>query len=116
MNGLRDMLDQNNVLVKSFCIDRDCLECVSEKFLHEQRLCRNGLNGRCAIASNNRKQIDGWQYNLPTALEVAGLIVNDFNMENFECNVIVEHNKMGLQRISELYPNFMEFSYPLLFP
>lgn len=62
------------------------------------------------------RQSNGWQYNLIIASAVVALIVGDFSIENFKCDVIVEHNKRGLQRISELHPSFMALSYLLLFP
>lgn len=38
------------------------------------------------------KQSEGWQYSLPTSSKVAALIVGDFGVENFEHNIIVEHD------------------------
>lgn len=64
----------------------------------------------------NTRQINGYQYNLPITLNVAVLITGDFNFNNFEVNVIIEHNRRGLQRISEFHPNFMAFNYLWLFP
>uniref|UniRef100_A0A803P9K7 DNA helicase n=1 Tax=Cannabis sativa TaxID=3483 RepID=A0A803P9K7_CANSA len=58
---------------------------------------------------------DGCQYNLPTVSEVA-LIVGDFNEENCERDVIVEHRTNRLQRITDLHPSFMPMTYPLIHP
>lgn len=64
----------------------------------------------------NTKGKDGHEYNIPTASEVIDLIVSDLTVENFERDIIVLHNKEGLQRISALHPSFMAMRYPLLFP
>ncbi|XP_075654823.1 uncharacterized protein LOC142624994 [Castanea sativa] len=56
------------------------------------------------------------QYNLPTALEVAGLIVNDFDPNNGYRDITVEDRDLGLQHISEIHLAFMAMQYPLLFP
>ncbi|KVF63818.1 hypothetical protein Ccrd_026724 [Cynara cardunculus var. scolymus] len=44
-------------------------------------------------------------YNLPSANEVAGLVVGDLSENNFEHDVIVEHRTTGLQRITDLHPS-----------
>ncbi|KAH0644169.1 hypothetical protein KY284_032053 [Solanum tuberosum] len=59
---------------------------------------------------------DGRQYNIPTTSEVAGLIVGDLTEENFQRDIIVEHRKNGLQRITDLHPSFMSMTYPLIHP
>ncbi|XP_077223478.1 uncharacterized protein LOC143857091 [Tasmannia lanceolata] len=56
------------------------------------------------------------QYNMPTATEVAALIVGDLNDTNVESDVIIEHKRDGLKRISDLHPSFMAIQYPVLFP
>lgn len=53
---------------------------------------------------------------MPCCSEVAALIVGDLDEENVHRNIIVEHRREGLQRISELHPSFMAMRYPLLFP
>ena len=55
------------------------------------------------------------KYNLPTALQVTGLIVGDFDPNNGYCDIIVEDRDNGLRRISEIHPNFMAMQYPLHF-
>ncbi|KVH99519.1 hypothetical protein Ccrd_022246, partial [Cynara cardunculus var. scolymus] len=64
----------------------------------------------------NSPTTDGRQYNLPSAIEVAGLIVGDLSENNFERDVIVEHRTTGLQRITDLHPSFMSMTYPLIHP
>ncbi|KVH98723.1 hypothetical protein Ccrd_023051 [Cynara cardunculus var. scolymus] len=60
--------------------------------------------------------MDVRQYNLPSANEVACLIVGDLSENNFERDVIVEHRTTGLQRITDLHPSFMSMTYPLIHP
>ena len=59
---------------------------------------------------------DGRQNNIPTASEVAELIIGDLTDANFQRDVIVEHRKNGLQRITDLHPSFMSMTYPLIHP
>ncbi|KAL7590601.1 hypothetical protein Lser_V15G37887 [Lactuca serriola] len=98
---LKVMLDSNNALVKSYRMVRDTL--------HENS-CAN-LKLRLI---GKRKQ-DGRTYNLPTSSEVAALVVGDF-CDSIEKRDIVFQTSSGLlQRISELYPSYLAFQYPLLF-
>lgn len=55
-------------------------------------------------------------YNLPSASEVAALIVGDLNNTNLSRDIIIKYKSSGLQRINELRPSFMAMQYPLLFP
>ncbi|GAU27991.1 hypothetical protein TSUD_373870 [Trifolium subterraneum] len=59
---------------------------------------------------------DGRRYNLPTASEVAALIVGDFDAADFERDVIVETQTGLLQHISTFQPSYWPLQYPLLFP
>jgi hypothetical protein len=49
---------------------------------------------------------DGRRYNLPTASEVAALIVGDFDAADFDRDVIVETHSGLLQRISTFEPAY----------
>ena len=99
---LLHMLHENNVLVKVFRMARDrYIECN----IADVRL-------RLINSRTNRSS----QYNLPTASKVAGLIVNDFDLNNGYCDIIVEDRDCGLRRISEIHPAFMAMQYTLLFP
>ena len=69
VQGLSVMLEEHNILVKTFRIARDRYK---EHPEHEFRL---------RLLSN--RTTDGRQYNLPTTSEVAGLIVGDLTEENF---------------------------------
>jgi hypothetical protein len=102
VSGLLEMLDEHNELVKSFRMARDRYK---ESDLENVRLRLTG-----------KRSSDGRQYNLPTASEIAALIVGEQTGENFERDIIVENKDKKLQRISELHPSFMSMQYPLLFP
>ncbi|XP_035845741.1 uncharacterized protein LOC118492075 [Helianthus annuus] len=76
-----------------------------------QRNPRENLKIRL-IAKRNQ---DGRTYNLPTASEVAALIVRDIDTL-FEPRDIIVKSKQGyLERISELHPSYLALQYPLLF-
>jgi hypothetical protein len=61
------------------------------------------------IGQRNR---DGRQYNLPTASEIAALILGDQSDEPSERDIIVEDKDKHLQRISELHPSLMSLLFP----
>ena len=100
VQGLSVMLEEHNILVKTFRMARDRYK------EHPER------EFRLRLLSN--RTTDGRQYNLPTTSEVAGLIVGDVMEENFQRDIIVEHRKNGLQRIYDLHPSFMSMTYPLI--
>ncbi|XP_055960816.1 uncharacterized protein LOC126682230 isoform X2 [Mercurialis annua] len=101
VEGFKNMLDDNNVLVKSFRMARDIHS--NDQITHVKlRLIRK----RCR---------DGRLYNMPTASEVAALLIGDFSEENVERDIIVDHLKDGLQRITELHPCYMSLQYPNIF-
>ena len=79
VQGLSVMLEEHNILVKTFRMARD-----RYKEHHECEF-------RLRLLSN--RTTDGRQYNLPTTSEVAGLIVGDLTEENFQRDIIVEHRK-----------------------
>ncbi|XP_075088445.1 uncharacterized protein LOC107780595 [Nicotiana tabacum] len=102
VHELSQMLDEHNILVKT-------LRMVMDRYReHPESVFRLWL-----LSDRTR---DGHQYNIPTASEVAGLIVGDLTKENFKRDVIVEHQKKGLQRITDLHPSFMSMTYPLIHP
>ena len=96
------MLDANNELVKSYRMVRDSFHADPH------------INLKLRIVGTRTK--DGRTYNLPTASEVAVLIVGDID-ESFDNRDIVVETKTGaLKRISELHPSYLALQYPLLFP
>ncbi|CAH1422268.1 unnamed protein product [Lactuca virosa] len=63
-----------------------------------------------------RRQQDGRTYNLPTAFEVAALIIGDISDSIEKRDIVVQTKNGSLQRISELHPSYLPLQYPLLFP
>lgn len=96
---LKVMLDDNNILAKTFRMARDRFQ---EGDYHDYTLRilgkRNGT------------------HNLPSASEVAALVVRDPTGESEGRDIVVEYKNMEPQRISEIHPKFMSMQYPLLFP
>ena len=100
--GLLGMLDDCNQLVKIFRMARD-------RFIESE--VRNVKIWLIGTRNPNERQ-----YNIPNSSEVVAVIVGDFSVESSNRDIIVEHTRSGLQRISELHPSFMSLQYPLLFP
>ena len=100
--GLMEMLDQCNQLVKYFRMVRDRFD---ESDIHNVRI-------RLIQSRNSGER----QYDLPIISEIAALIVEDFNIESSNRDIIVENQSLGLQCINGTYPSFMALQYPLLFP
>ncbi|PWA67738.1 hypothetical protein CTI12_AA311840 [Artemisia annua] len=59
---------------------------------------------------------DGRNYNLPTANEVAGLIVGDFDSCAEQRDIVIDKHGEGLQRINIFHPMYLPLQYPLLMP
>ncbi|RID62520.1 hypothetical protein BRARA_E01587 [Brassica rapa] len=99
--SLIKMLDENNVLAKIFRKARDKYESgdSAEMKIH-------------MVGYDKRKR----QYELPSANEIAGLIVGDFSTTVGERDVLVQHKTGNLQRILATHPLYMSLQYPLLFP
>ncbi|XP_071720143.1 uncharacterized protein [Rutidosis leptorrhynchoides] len=62
------------------------------------------------------RDTNGRTYNLPTANEVAALIIGDIDGTYDKRDIILEHRKKGSRRISELHTSYLALQYPLLFP
>jgi hypothetical protein len=103
IHTLRDTLDEYNPYVQTYRTIRDNL--MSQTNHPEVRLRILRKRGR-----------DGRRYNLPSASEVAALIVGDFDAADFERDVIIETQSGLLQRISVFEPAYLPLQYPLLFP
>ncbi|CAH1430090.1 unnamed protein product [Lactuca virosa] len=102
IEDLKVMLDSNNVLVSSYRMVRDTFTKNPQVDLKLRII--------------GKRDRDGRTYNLPTASEVAALIVGDIS-DSIENRDIVVQTKSGfLQRISELHPSYLPLQYPLLFP
>jgi len=96
------MLDKYNPLVKKFRKARDLLEQY------------NGIDVTVRIIGAGKD--DPIQYEMPSADELAMLIVGDYSIENYKRDIIVTSKKHGLQQISIYHPAYMALQYPLLFP
>ncbi|KAI3821177.1 hypothetical protein L1987_08736 [Smallanthus sonchifolius] len=102
IHELKVMLDSENELVKSYRMVRDCFH--------------NNPQVDLKLRLIGKRQQDGRTYNLPTASEVAALIVGDIG-DSFESrDIIVKTQSGALKRISELHPSYLALQYPLLFP
>ena len=100
---LRDMLDSINPLVAQF------------RMAGEQFVASNKQN-KFKIRLIGTRERDGREYNLPTADEVAALIVGDFDTSTNKRDIILHMHEGGVRRISELHPSYLALQYPLLFP
>jgi hypothetical protein len=87
------MLDENNPFVKKFRMARDTL-------------CDHG-NEEFIIRIIGAKEGDSVQYNLPTTDELAMLVVGDFSLKTFKCDIIIETHNNELKQISTLHLAFM---------
>lgn len=99
---LRGLLDTCNPFVQIYRFVRDRISFAPEQTLKLRLLGKRGKDSRT--------------YNLPTASEVAGLIVGDFDAGHHDRDVVVELQSGYLQRISTLSAAYLPLQYPLLFP
>ncbi|XP_073045977.1 uncharacterized protein [Primulina eburnea] len=96
------MLDENNVLVKSFRMTK-------ERMKEERR-------SDVKLKLIGRRCGDGRRYSLPSASEVAALIVGDFDESLGDRDILVETQTGKLKRINELNPAYLALQYRLIFP
>lgn len=101
ISEIQTMVDEYNALAKNFRMARDRF-CSST--------CRN-----VRLKLIGRRDSDGRTYNLPTASEVAALIVGDVDTGD-KRDIVVETQNGKLKQISELHPSYLPMQYPLLFP
>ena len=97
------MLDSINPLVAQF------------RMAGEQFVASNKQN-KFKIRLIGTRERDGREYNLPTADEVAALIVGDFDTSTNKRDIILHMHEGGVRRISELHPFYLALQYTLLFP
>lgn len=102
VQGLKEMLDTYNPLVKKFRFARDLLEQY------------NGIDVSIRIVGVNKG--DPIQFQMPNADELAILTVGDLSLENYKRDIIVCSKNKGLREISMFHPALMALQYPLLFP
>ncbi|KAK2652196.1 hypothetical protein Ddye_012052 [Dipteronia dyeriana] len=93
VTALKEMLDQNNILTQSFRYARDSYK--EEDFTGvKMRLIRHRLK-------------DGRTYNIPTASEVAALIVRDVDSSIGDKDIIIETQSKLLQHIDMNHPLYL---------
>ncbi|XP_019198170.1 PREDICTED: uncharacterized protein LOC109191996 [Ipomoea nil] len=102
VEDIKEVLDGNNVLVKSFRMAKAEIE----------------RNPRVEIKMRliGKRTKDARTYNLPTTSEVAALIVGDLDPSIGHRDILVESNSGVLKRITELNPSYLPLQYPILFP
>ncbi|MCH79269.1 ATP-dependent DNA helicase PIF1 [Trifolium medium] len=99
---------------------REALHSCDNPYVETYNTVRNTLhshgvpNVRLKILGKRGR--DGRRYDLPTASEVAALIVGDFDGTYPDRDVIVEYQSGLLKRVSTFEPSYWPLQYPLLFP
>ncbi|XP_019161024.1 PREDICTED: uncharacterized protein LOC109157627 [Ipomoea nil] len=102
VKDIKDALDENNVLVKSFRMAKTEME--------------SNHRADIKIKLIGKRSKDARTYNLPQVGEVAALIVGDLDPNMGERYILVESKAGHFQRITELNPAYFPLQYPLLFP
>ncbi|XP_061346787.1 uncharacterized protein LOC133292402 [Gastrolobium bilobum] len=102
VRSLKEMLDEHNRIAQSFRYARD-------------RYKEDDFNG-VKLRLIRKRGSDGRVYNLPSASEVAALIVGDIDNVMGDRDIIVETQTGLLQRIDVKHPLYLGLQYPLLFP
>ncbi|KAL7145402.1 hypothetical protein ABFS83_07G081100 [Erythranthe nasuta] len=90
---LKDFLDQNNPYAQSYRMVRDKVESSNFRDVKLRLIGKRGHDGR--------------RYNLPSASEVAALLVGDFDSADVDRDVIVETQSGSLRRVSLLSPAYL---------
>lgn len=96
------MVDEHNVLAKSFRKVRDHLQ-------------HNSTSNVCLRLFRNRTK-DPRTHNMPSCDEVAALIVGDLDNLDPGRDIIVRKTSGYLEKIKETHASFLPLQYPLLFP
>ncbi|CAN1141623.1 hypothetical protein LINPERPRIM_LOCUS25602 [Linum perenne] len=102
MENLREMFDEHNALAKVFKYARNRLG-VGDVQTVQIKL----------TAGRNH---DGREYDLPTADELAILVVDETGEDTYQPDVVVQHLSNELERVSFRHPSLMALQYPILFP
>ncbi|XP_054781855.1 uncharacterized protein LOC129289058 [Prosopis cineraria] len=79
-------------------------------------LIKNHAYNELKLCLIGTRQHDGRNYNLPSASEVAALVVGDIDMSFGRRDIIIEELSGSPQRISELHASYLPLQYPILFP
>jgi len=98
---IRHCLDNCNSYVKSYRMVRNSL------------VQDDALNIKLRILG--KRGYDGRRYNMPTASEVAALVVGDYDAANFKRDIVVENYIGFLKRVSVFQTSYLPLQYPLIF-
>jgi hypothetical protein len=102
VNQLLAMVDEHNVVAKSFRRVRDCLE--------------QTQNAKVALRLLRHRSTNERANNIPSMDEFAALIVGDFDSSDTGKDIILHSHNGQLQRLPEFHASYMPLQYPLLFP
>ncbi|XP_061341343.1 uncharacterized protein LOC133287696, partial [Gastrolobium bilobum] len=102
VRSLKEMLDEHNSIAQSFRYAKDRY--------------REDDFSRVKLRLIQKRGSDGRVYNLPSASEVAALIVGDIDSALGDRDIVVETQGRVLQRIDVKHPLYLGLQYPLLFP
>ncbi|MCH79953.1 ATP-dependent DNA helicase PIF1, partial [Trifolium medium] len=102
VKDLQDMIHSCNPLAKAY-------RKVKEAF-------QSGPECKLSLRLYRNREKDSRMHNIPTADEVAGLIVGDFDDSDIGRDVIINERHFGLTRIHETHVLFLPLQYPLIFP
>ncbi|XP_061348988.1 uncharacterized protein LOC133294353, partial [Gastrolobium bilobum] len=100
--SLKEMLDKHNNIAQSFRYARD-------------RYREDDFSG-VKLRMIRKRGSYGKVYNLPSASEVAALIVGDIDTALGDRDIVVKTQDRVLQRINVKHPLYLGLQYPLLFP
>ncbi|MCH79378.1 ATP-dependent DNA helicase PIF1, partial [Trifolium medium] len=102
VKDLQDMIHSFNPLAKAYRKVRDSFQ--------------SGSGCQLSLRLYRNRDKDSRMHNIPTADEVAGLIVGDFEDSDIGRDVIINERQYGLTRIHETHVLFLPLQYPLIFP
>ncbi|KAM3266608.1 hypothetical protein P3L10_003603 [Capsicum annuum] len=66
--------------------------------------------------TNRMNYLSQGEFDLKIVQALSEMLDEHNILENFQRDIIVEHRKNGLQRITDLHPSFMSMTYPLIHP
>ncbi|GJT54627.1 putative helitron helicase-like domain-containing protein [Tanacetum coccineum] len=101
-NEIKKILDAENPLVKDF------------RMIGDRIGANNTENVKLKLVEKREK--DGRKYNLPTASEVAAIVIGDLDDSGRTRDIILQTKEGKWNRINELHPLYLPLQYPLLFP
>jgi hypothetical protein len=102
LNLLNNLLRQHNPYVTSF------------KMAYQRTAENPDLRLRLRMVDTRAH--DPRRYNRPISDEIAGMIVGDENSERKASrDIVIEHQRNGFQRVSELNPSYFPLRYPFMF-